>query len=257
MSDDHAPTQVAYKVVSPVAYIRLDNPARRNALGHETFLRLYDAAREANADPSVRVVIVTATGGHFSVGADLKWEKDFTADDVITIMRQHSHMSLELRNAPKPYIAAVRGYCLGGGNELALYSDLTVASETAVFGNPEARVGMVPFWYAPQLLPLAVGERRAREMILLGWRYPAREALEMGLCNIVVPDADLESTALAWASELVENGALALRLAKVSLNSAGDLLRVAANHEAAMAPFLLGGEWDAGIEKFFASRTKR
>lgn len=243
---------VAYEVDRAIGFIRLDRPESRNMLSADTFHRLFDVVREANDDEQVRVVIVTAEGKDFSVGGDLNWERAFSPAGSAKMMREHSHLSLELRNAPKPYIASVRGYCIGGANELALHCDMTIASTTAVFTNPEVRWGLVPFWYTPQLLPLAVGERRAREFLLTGRHYSAEAALTMGLVNAVVPDEELESTALAWAEELIANDALALRLTKIALNGVGDLLRVAANHEAAMIPLMVGTEsYKTTLQKFF------
>jgi enoyl-CoA hydratase/carnithine racemase len=226
-------------------------------LSADTFARLFDAVREANDDEQVRVVVVTAEGKDFSIGGDLNWEREFSPAGSVKMMREHSHLSLELRNAPKPYIASVRGYCIGGANELALHCDMTIASTTAVFMNPEVRWGLVPFWYTPQLLPLAIGERRAREFLLTGRRYSAEAALSMGLVNAVVPDEQLESATLALAEELIANDALALRLTKIALNGVGDMLRGAANHEAAIVPLVVGTEsYQAAVQRFFERRGR-
>jgi enoyl-CoA hydratase/carnithine racemase len=113
-----------------------------------------------------------------------------------------------------------------------LHFDVTIASDTARFGWPETRWGLLPFFYTPQLLPLIVGERMAREMLLFGRSYTAGQALEVGLVNAVVPDAELEDETRRWAGELRIRSASSLRLVKLGLNGLGDLLRVAANHEA-------------------------
>jgi enoyl-CoA hydratase/carnithine racemase len=159
---------VRYSVENGVAHATLARAASMNALSEEVFADLFDVVRTANDDASVRVLVVDADGPHFSAGGDLSWEKELDELAAARLMRLNSHLSFELRHAPQPVIGAVRGWCLGGGNELQLHFDVTVASETARFGWPETRWGVLPFFYTPQLLPLVVGERMAREMLLFG-----------------------------------------------------------------------------------------
>lgn len=223
---------VRYKVDEAVGWVTLDRPEAMNALSEEVFVDLFDVVRAANDDPAVRVLVVTGAGPHFCAGGDLSWEQELDETAAARLMRLNSHLSFELRHAPQPVLGAVRGWCLGGGNELQLHFDVTIASDTARFGWPETRWGLLPFFYTPQLLPLIVGERVAREMLLFGRSYTAEQALEAGLVNAVVPDAELEDEVRRWAGELVIRSASALRLVKLGLNGLGDLLRVAANHEA-------------------------
>ena len=223
---------VRYKVDQAVGWVTLDRPEAMNALSEVVFADLFDVLRSANDDPGVRVLVITGAGPHFCAGGDLAWEQQLDETAAARLMRLNSHLSFELRHAPQPVLGAVRGWCLGGGNELQLHFDLTIASDTARFGWPETRWGLLPFFYTPQLLPLVVGERLAREMLLLGRSYTADQALEAGLVNAVVPDAELEAEARRWAGELAIRSASALRLVKLGLNGMGDLLRIAANHEA-------------------------
>lgn len=219
---------------------------------------LFDALREANGDAETRTIVIEAEGPHFSAGGDLNWEKGFDETAAARLMRLTGHLSHELRNAAKPTLGAIRGYCLGGGNELNCHLDMAIASDTARFGQPETRWGLLPFWYTPQLLPLIVGERRAREMLLLGRMYDADQALEMGLCNTVVPDAELESEVEGWAAEIAERSPLALRLTRLALNSAADLMRGSANHEAALVSTVVGSErYREGVEAFFTTTGSR
>jgi enoyl-CoA hydratase/carnithine racemase len=245
-------SSVVYELDGGIARVRLNRPERMNPIDAEMMAELLEVFRQANDDRAVRVVIVDGVGEHFSVGGDINWEKEFDEDAALSVVRLVGHLSLELRNAPKPYIASVRGYCLGGGHELQLHLDMCVASETAQFGQPEVRWGLLPFWYTPQLLPLVIGERRAREVLLLGDRYDADAALAMGMCNAVVPDDELDATALEWAEKLSTRGITALRLIKTALNSNSDLLRSAANHEAAMVPLVVGTDrYKAEVSQFF------
>jgi enoyl-CoA hydratase/carnithine racemase len=223
---------VRYQLEQAVGWVTLDRPDAMNALTEEVFADLFDVVRAANDDPAARVLVVTGAGPHFCAGGDLSWEQGLDEAAATRLMRLNAHLSYELRHAPQPVLGAVRGWCLGGGNELQLHFDVTIASDTARFGWPETRWGALPFFYTPQLLPLIVGERAAREMLLLGRSYTAGQALEMGLVNAVVPDAELEDEARRWAAELAVRSASSLRLVKLGLNGMGDMLRIAANHEA-------------------------
>jgi naphthoate synthase/2-ketocyclohexanecarboxyl-CoA hydrolase len=250
--------KVRYRRDRQIGRVTLASPDNMNALDESLMTALFDALREANADVAARTIVIDAEGPQFSAGGDLNWEKEFDEASATRLMRLTGHLSYELRNAAKPTIGAIRGYCLGGGNELNCHLDLAIASETARFGQPETRWGLVPFWFTPQLLPLIVGERRAREMLLVGRMYDAEAALEMGLCNAVVPDSQLESEVDSWAAEIAERSPLALRLTRVALNTASDLMRSSANHEAAMVSTVVGSEsYRAAVEAFFSSAGNR
>lgn len=249
---------VALRIRDGIAILTLTNPERMNPLDDTVLSELFDLVRRVNADSEVRVVILTAEGPHFSVGADLNWEHEFSAESVPTTLRLQEHLSYEIRNAPKPYVAAVRGWCLGGANELQMHMDLCVASETAVFGQPEVRWGVLPFWHAPQFLPLMIGERRAREMLLLGDRYSADDALAMGLCNYVVPDDELERKSMALAEKLKERSATSMRILKTALNAPADLMQSAHNHQAALVSLLVETEsYKKDMAKFFDRKRTR
>ena len=245
---------VRYSVENGVAHATLARAASMNALSEEVFADLFDVVRTANDDASVRVLVVDADGPHFSAGGDLSWEKELDELAAARLMRLNSHLSFELRHAPQPVIGAVRGWCLGGGNELQLHFDVTVASETARFGWPETRWGVLPFFYTPQLLPLVVGERMAREMLLFGRVYTAAQALDAGLVNAVVPDAELEDEVRRWAGELAARNAGSLRLVKMGLNGLGDMLRIAANHEAGIvSKSVVAAGYHEDVAEFFAT----
>jgi enoyl-CoA hydratase/carnithine racemase len=243
---------VRYGVDDGIARATLDRAESMNALSEDVFADLFDVVRAANDDPAVRVLVVDAAGPHFSAGGDLSWEQDLDELTAARLMRLNSHLSFELRHAPQPVIGAVRGWCLGGGNELQLHFDVTVASDTARFGWPETRWGLLPFFYTPQLLPLVVGERMAREMLLFGRVYTAEQALDAGLVNAVVPDADLDAEVRRWAGELALRSPSSLRLVKLGLNGLGDMLRIAANHEAGIVSRSVGSpQYQEGVAAFF------
>lgn len=238
----------------PIAWVTLNRPEAMNTLNEDMFADLFDVIRAANDDSSVRVVIVTGNGPHFCAGGDLSWEKGLDEASAAQLMRLNAHLSFELRHAPQPILGAVRGWCLGGGNELQLHFDFTIASDTARFGWPETRWGLLPFFYTPQLLPLVVGERMAREMLLLGRAYTAEQAVEAGLINAVVPDGELEDEAQGWAEELVKRSPGAVRLVKQALNGMGDMLRIAANHEAGIVSKAVVGKGYADeVNQFFST----
>jgi naphthoate synthase/2-ketocyclohexanecarboxyl-CoA hydrolase len=199
-----------------------------------------------------------AEGKHFCSGGDINWEGELDESSSANLLRLTGHLSYELRNSPKPTICTVRGYCLGGGNELQLHLDVTIASHTAQFSQPETRWGLLPFWYTPQLLPLMIGERRAREVLLFGRMYDADQALELGLINAVVPDNELEEEADKWAQELLRRSPTALRLARIALNGPSDQLRGIANHEAAIVTTTVGNpRYHEEVNDFWDSRGSR
>jgi enoyl-CoA hydratase/carnithine racemase len=245
---------VRYRAEEAVGWVTLDRPKAMNALNEEVLADLFDVVRAVNDDPSVRVLVITGAGPHFCAGGDLSWEQELDETAAARLMRLNSHLSFELRHAPQPVLGAVRGWCLGGGNELQLHFDFTIASDTARFGWPETRWGLLPFFYTPQLLPLIVGERMAREMLLLGRSYTPGQALDVGLVNAVVPDAELEDEARRWAAELVNRSASALRLVKLALNGVGDMMRVAANHEAGIvSKAVIAPGYHDEVSGFFAT----
>ena len=161
-----------------------------------------------------------------------------------------------MRNCGKPVIAAVQGYCLGAGNELNLFCDITVAAENALFGQVGPKVGSAPIWGATQILPRVVGEKRAREMIFRSRRYTAREACEMGLVNEVVPLDSFEGALREWCRDLLDRSPQALRLAKLSLNYAVDAMLPSFLAGAEMLAQIAGGEEQReGADAFLEKRA--
>lgn len=233
---------VTYHADGRIGRVTFRRPESMNSLDDEVITALFDCLRAANDDSSTRVLVLSGEGEHFCAGGDPRWEAEFDPADVPAKMRLASYVGAELRSSPKPVLGAIRGYCVGGGNELNLHLDATVASETARFAQPETRWGILPFWNTPQLLPLIVGERHAREMLLFGRMYDAEQALEIGLVNAVVPDDRLEAEVDDWANELLERSPTALALVKVALNGAASPTGAPFDHQAAMVGMAAGSE---------------
>jgi dihydroxynaphthoic acid synthetase len=215
---------IIYEADDGVGRITINRPEVLNALRRETYEELGDAFRRGADDPTIGVFILTGAGDRsFCAGGDVKAQAVRTPETG----RQHLRIVLELgtvmRNCGKPVIAAVNGFAIGGGHELHLMCDLTIASENAQFGQVGPRVGSVPVWGALQILPRIVGEKKAREMVFLCERYSAAEALEMGLVNKVVPQDRLLEEADAMAQKILDKSPRSLRIAKILMNHASDL----------------------------------
>jgi enoyl-CoA hydratase len=199
----------------------VDRPEARNALDGETveeFHRALDEVRRAGST----VLIVTGGGDKaFVSGADIRAIRGRRRDDALASVNSRLMTAVEGHQAVT--IAAVNGYALGGGCELALACDLRIASETAVFGLPEPTLGIIPGAGGTQRLPRIVGLGRAKEMILAGLRWDARQALAAGLVSEVVAPAELLPAARRWAGRVLALGPLAVRLAKAAVNASSQM----------------------------------
>jgi enoyl-CoA hydratase len=204
-------------VDGPVATLTVNRPALRNALDGET-VGEFHAALEAVRVARASVLIVTGSGDKaFVSGADINAIRARRRDDALFGINSRLMSAVEAHDAVT--IAAVNGYALGGGCELALACDIRIAAEHAVFGQPEAAIGIIPGAGATQRLPRLVGVGRAKEMILAGARWSAPQALSYGLVSEVVPAAGLPAAARAWADRILALGPLAVRLAKQAINA--------------------------------------
>jgi enoyl-CoA hydratase len=204
-----------------VATLTVSRPEVRNALDGATvqeIQRALEAVRAARAT----VLIVTGKGEQaFVAGADISAIRERRRDDALASINSHLMAAVEAHEAVT--IAAVNGYALGGGCELALACDLRIAADNAVFGLPEPSLGIIPGAGGTQRLPRIVGLGRAKEMILTGARWDARQALEAGLVSQVVPLAELMGAARAMAERVLALGPLAVRLAKAALNASSQM----------------------------------
>jgi enoyl-CoA hydratase len=201
-----------------IAVVLLNRPQRLNALNEEVMTALADALSELDADPEVRCVVLGGSERAFAAGADIGEMAGASVIGMYTARRVDRWDAI--RGVRTPLVAAVSGFCLGGGCELAMTCDLIVASETALFGQPETGLGILPGGGATQRLTHAVGKALAMDMILSGRRLSAREALAAGLvARVVAREAWLEE-AKRVAREIASKGPVANRLAKEAVNSA-------------------------------------
>ena len=190
---------VLYECDGPVAVIRLNRPERRNAINEALLRTLYDCLEKATLDKTVKVIIITGVGKAFCSGLDL----DCLATDNLMDPRGDGRDMVDLMSAcDKPIIGAVNGYAITGGFELALNCDFLIAAESASFADTHARVGIQPGWGMTQLLQQAVGRRMAKQMSLSCQFISAGQALQYGLVNEVVPDAELMTRVRAIADAI-------------------------------------------------------
>ena len=207
---------VEYEAEDSIAVVRLNRPDRLNALNRQLQDELGEAFAAAEAAPEVRVLILTGAGRAFSVGADIE-ELETTAEGAARQLQASLACLSSPERLRKPVIAAVNGYALGGGFELALACDIVVASDRAVFSVPEPTLGVVP-GFAMQRLPRLVGVMRAREILLTARRLSAQEAREYGLVSRVAPHDELMEQARSVAMGMTELAPLALELLKATIN---------------------------------------
>jgi len=201
-----------------VGLVRINRPKARNALNSTLLRELNDALEAFDADPEIGAMVITGDEIAFAAGADIKEMADASAVEMLT--RSHIPQFDRLRSINKPVIAAVSGWCLGGGNELAMACDMIIASETARFGQPEINLGVIPGAGGTQRLTRAVGKAIAMEMVLNNRTLTAEEAMGLGLVNRVVPVERCLAEALQLAAEIASRAPLAVRLGKEAVNHA-------------------------------------
>jgi enoyl-CoA hydratase len=202
-----------------IAVIKLSRPEALNALNSQMVKELISALDELNSDSNIRCVIITGDERAFSAGADIKEMVDVSSVEMA--MTEHFFPLWDkVGRYPKPIVAAVSGFVLGGGLELAMSCDIIVASETTVLGQPEIDIGVMPGGGGTQRLTRAVGKYKAMEMILTGKRISAEEAFRYGLVNIVVPKELFLEEAKKVAKMISEKSPVAIKLAKAAINKA-------------------------------------
>ena len=208
--------------IEGVALITIDRPAVLNALDFETLAQLTEALEAYDADPACRCIVITGAGERaFAAGADIGEMVEATP---VTLEASNVFARWErIRRVRTPIVAAVRGYALGGGCELAMACDIVVAAEDAVFGQPEIKLGIIPGAGGTQRLTRALGKAKAMELILTGADLPAREAYARGLVSRLVPREETVPAALALAAQIAAMPPLAVRAAKEAVERAFEL----------------------------------
>jgi naphthoate synthase len=208
-----------------IAKITIDRPEVRNAFRPQTIVEISDALERAREDTSVGVIVLTGEGPlAFCAGGDQRVRGDTGyMPEGATVGRFHvTDLHVQIRRLPKPVVAMVAGYAVGGGQVLHLVCDLTIAADNARFGQTGPRVGSFDGGYGAALLAATVGVKKAKEIWFLARQYDAQQALDMGLINTVVPLDRLEDETVQWCREMLELSPFALRLLKASFHAAED-----------------------------------
>jgi naphthoate synthase len=222
-------TDITYQVADGMAKITINRPEVRNAFRPQTLFELSDAFNLARDNDQVGVIIFTGAGDEaFCSGGDINVRGDdgYLGEDALSkkgIGRLNVlDLQVQIRRTPKPVVAMVAGWAIGGGHVLHVVCDLTIAADNAKFGQTGPMVGSFDGGYGAGLLAAHVGQKKAREIWFLCRQYDAQEALDMGLVNSVVSVKELEAETVSWAREMLRHSPMALRLLKASLNAADD-----------------------------------
>jgi naphthoate synthase len=220
---------IRYEIAEGIAKLTIDRPDVRNAFRPKTLIELSDALERAREDTSVGVVVLTGEGPEaFCSGGDqrVRGDSGYLADDDAGrqgVGRFHvTDLHVQMRRLPKPIVAMVAGYAIGGGHVLHVVCDLTIAADNARFGQTGPRVGSFDGGFGAGLLANIVGPKKAKEIWFLCRQYTAEAALAMGLVNAVVPLEELEEETVRWCREMLQLSPFALRLLKASFNAAED-----------------------------------
>ncbi len=237
-----------------VAVVTFNRPQVMNALNIQLRQEIMQLAQELDADPAVGVIIFTGAGEKaFCAGADLKERGQRSTEEMYNERRFFRGKWVNvIANIAKPTIAAINGYCLGGGLEVALQCDLRIASDNARFGLPEVTLGFLPGGGGTQRLPRAIGLQKAKELILTGKHIDATEAERLGLVIRVVTRSELMPAAMDLARNIAKNPRMAVIQAKIALNASQETMLsggIQAENEAWL-PCLLSDTWKAKLERF-------
>jgi len=219
-------TDIIYEKLDGIAKIAINRPEVRNAFRPETVIEMYDAFSDAREDQKIGVILLTGYGPSkdgkyaFCSGGDQRIRGDKGYVDKSGVPRLNVlDLQKLIRSIPKPVIALVAGYAIGGGHVLHVVCDLTIAADNAIFGQTGPKVGSFDGGFGSSYLARIVGQKKAREIWYLCKQYNAQEALEMGLVNKVVPVEKLEEEGVAWAKQILQHSPLAIRVLKSAFNA--------------------------------------
>ncbi|NLT50556.1 MAG: 1,4-dihydroxy-2-naphthoyl-CoA synthase [Ignavibacteria bacterium] len=219
-------SDIIYEKMDGIAKITINRPEKRNAFRPETVLQMFEAFSDSREDPEIGVILLTGKGPAkdgkyaFCSGGDqsIRGDKGYVGGDGVPRLNVLDLQKL-IRSIPKPVIALVAGYAIGGGHVLHVICDLTIAANNAVFGQTGPKVGSFDGGFGASYLARLVGQKKAREIWFLCRQYNAQEALQMGLVNTVVPVEELENEGIKWANEILQMSPLALRMLKSAFNA--------------------------------------
>lgn len=224
-ANDSGYSDIAYDFAEGIARIAINRPEKRNAFRPETVMQLIDAMHRAQFDPEVGVIVLTGAGHEaFCSGGDqtVRGDDGGYHDTQGTPHLNVLDLQMQIRRCPKPVVAMVAGYAIGGGHVLHLVCDLSIAADNARFGQTGPRVGSFDAGLGAGLMARTVGMKKAKEIWLLCRQYDAQAALDMGLVNTVVPLAQLEEETVAWCRDMLKLSPMALRMIKAGFNADTD-----------------------------------
>lgn len=208
-----------YEIKDGIAYVTIDRPKAMNALSAEVLSELKTVFEQIENDPEAKVVILTGAGKAFVAGADIAQMVAYTGVEGQEVIRKGSKIINYIESLDKPVIAAVNGFALGGGCELAMACDIRIASEKAKFGQPEVNLGIIPGFGGTQRLPKLVGKGMSKYMIMTGEYIDAAEAYRIGLVEKVVAPEELMATCEALARTIMSKAPIAIKNAKIAINN--------------------------------------
>jgi naphthoate synthase len=216
---------IRFETAEGIAKITINRPEVRNAFRPETLIEISDALERAREDTDVGVIVLTGEGPlAFCSGGDqnVRGDSGYVPQGAAVGRFHVTDLHIQMRRLPKPIVAMVAGYAVGGGHVLHVVCDLTIAADNAVFGQTGPKVGSFDGGFGAGLLAAQIGQKKAKEIWFLCRQYDAEEALDMGLVNTVVPLEDLEVETVEWCREMLELSPFALRLLKASFNASED-----------------------------------
>lgn len=219
---------IIYEKQDNIGIIKLNRPRVLNAMNRQLWLDLREALRHAQSDPDIKVLIITGEGRAFSTGADLKESKERTPEQYRDYLLNLQEISRQLIRFPKPVIAAINGYALGSGYELALACDIRTAAEEAKIGSPEARVSSSVTGGAMRLVQELVGPGKARELLFTADYIDGKEAERIGLVNKALPADELMERTMEMARKIAQNSAFSLQVIKKGVNMGQDAVSLEA-----------------------------
>jgi enoyl-CoA hydratase len=214
---------IIYDKKKGVATIKLNRPKVLNAMNKQLWMDFQNAMEDARADDDIKALLITGEGRAFSTGADLKESKNRSLEDYRDYLEALQEVSRKLIRFEKPTIAAINGYALGSGYELALACDIRIAADDAQIGSPEARVSSSVTGGAMRLIQDLIGPAKTRELLFTSRNIDGKEAARIGLVNLSVPGDELMKSALAMADEITQNSAFSIRMIKKGLQMAGEV----------------------------------
>jgi dihydroxynaphthoic acid synthetase len=260
MPTDARPAQykeILFEMKDGVGWVTINRPEVLNAFREQTLDELIDALKSTRNDPSIACAVITGAGERaFSAGGDFHAMMRLNRSNATHWNDRMLGLAMTIRGLAIPVIAMVNGWCIGGGHELALWCDLVIASDDAMFGQSGAQVGACPTVGATQYLPRIIGERLAREMILLARQFTAQEALQIGLINKVVPKAQLRRATEEWCETIKGHSGQTIRATKKSLNFESDLLYASWQHGMEFLAEIWGSEESMEGMRAFLDRRK-